>query len=134
MYYFCAAKSRLVNRSYLKYTFILLLMISFINRGLFVSAVWVDSGMRTAGNAEINSLFELIVVLVENRQNEIDEDENSQEHYASVASFQPMINRAVNEVETLTGTYSSVEKISFSTDESLPGRLIYETIEQPPEA
>ena len=123
-----------MNMFYSKYIFISLLMITFINRGLFVSAVWMDSPVRTTSRAEVNSLLELIFSLVGDKDNKIDEDGNSQENYAYLTVFQPMIHRAASNLESPIGACSSVEKFTFPVKESMPLRPVYGTIDQPPEA
>jgi hypothetical protein len=120
-------------RIWLKYILIFMLLSTFVNRGLFVFASGTEAKGQAAGKAEINSLLELIVGLVNGNQNGIDEDGNTQESYKLVNISQVIIHQPAVSLDELINLRCTTRKTFFQTKESLPSSLFYGTIEQPPE-
>jgi len=83
-----------MTKNYLKVVLIVFLMLSFINRSLFVGmseADFVCPSHALEMKKEINSVLELILELTGCGENDIDEDGDSQENYTTFQFAQQLV-------------------------------------------
>jgi len=104
------------------------LLVTYINRGLFVAGFEMSCAHSASGN-EINSLLEIIINCA-GGQNNIDEDGDSPETYSAAQTFQPLI--APNSMY-LTYPNTSIRNIFFRFNETILSLYNYGTIDHPPE-
>ena len=110
---------------------ILPLLLIFINRGLLVSSAYeIDS----QGGGEVNTLIELVALLVTGECNDVDEDGDEQSvfHLAKVAQFDFNYQYMQN---LLTGRVyvKNILKFEIPGKEDVPKENFCSQIEYPPE-
>ena len=114
---------------------IVFLMLSYLNRGLFVDmseARFVSSNQISHTENEINSMLELIFALTGNG-NEIDEDGNSPETYNSINFIQPLVYQDF--ARTLQNNLFSkdIKKNFCVFSDAIFSLSVYGQIDHPPE-
>lgn len=110
-----------------KYGMMFILLIAYINRGLFVAM----PGVETSLSSDVNSLLEMIINWT-GLHNDIDEDGDSPENYGTAKTVQPLIDPNVM-YACLTCPYATVPKIFYLFDEVMLPLDAYGTIDHPPE-
>jgi len=108
----------------------LLLLITYINRGLFVAGPGVETfGSHSSSGNEINSLLEVIINWA-GGHNDVDEDGDSPETYSAAQTFQPLIDP---NLMYLTDPCNTVRNTFFLFNETILSLYNYGTIDHPPE-
>jgi len=110
-----------------KYGMMFLLLITYINRGLFVAM----PNAETCSSNDVNSLLEMIINWA-GLQNDIDEDGDSPENYGAAKTVQPLIDPNVM-YACLTCPYATLPKIFYLFDEVMLPTDAYGIIDHPPE-
>ncbi len=118
----------------MKCLLIFLLLITYVNRGFFVSSPDAEPA-HIAGteHAEVNSLIEFWYKIISGHENDVDEDGNSPESYHFAKVVQPIIDhRFIQSIDLR-------QPVSFSTNTPFPFNEAsfpspnYGTIDHPPE-
>lgn len=123
-----------MNRQWLKYLLILCLLITYINRGLFVSIPEAESTSKSiSGQIEINSMIEFLHWVINGHENGIDEDGNSPESYNFAKLAQSLIDPGQIHTMELHQPFIRIQKIAFPVVELLFFPSLYGTIDHPPE-
>ena len=112
------------------------LMLSYLNRGLFVDmseASFACSNYTSNTNNEINSVLELIFSLTGNA-NDIDEDGDSPENYTLVQFSKLLIYPDFGQVLRLNNLFSTDIKRTFHVfSDAFLLQLVYLQIDHPPQ-
>lgn len=122
----------------LKWMVIACLLISYINRGLFIAMPGTESKPLCEhcqeGN-EINTLIEFLMVMINHDNgNNIDEDGDSPEHYNSFKSVQLFAFQIISQSLQLHASIPVAIKKSFiPKQENIPSFLVYGQIDHPPQ-
>ena len=117
----------IMRSSCFKYCIMFLLLVIYINRGLFVAMPGVEISCMSN---EINSLLEVVINLA-GEQNDIDEDGDSPENYGVAKILQPLIDQNATDVCTAC-PFAVVCKIFYMFDELMLPPDAYGTIDHPP--
>ena len=118
--------------SWFKYLMMVILLMTYINRGLFVAMPGIEmSCAHPATSNEVNSLLEIIIDWA-GGHNELDEDGDLSESYNTAQSVQPLIDQSQTYIR-LTCPCTSTHKIFYIFDEAMPSSDTYGTIDHPPE-
>ena len=108
-----------------KYVIIISLLLTYANRGLFVSAAY-ESEM----SKEINSVIELFIQLINGEGNDIDEDGDMQTH----CGFTPLSLFDFSQPLVQANFYlEDSNPIGFPHKENIPYKDFYCQIDHPPE-
>ena len=118
-----------MRSSCFKYCIMFLLLITYINRGLFVAMPGIE--MSTYNSAEVNSVLEVILNLA-GGENDIDEDGDLPENYGAAKTVQPLIDQNMADA-CMVCHFVPARKILFLIDEVLASLDTYGTIDHPPE-
>ena len=110
-----------------KYCIMFFLLITYINRGLFVAM----PGAETSSSGDVNSLLEMIINWA-GGQNDLDEDGDFPEYYGAAKIVQPLTDPDIMYV-CLTCPYATAPKIFYLFDEVMISLDAYGTIDHPPE-
>jgi len=125
-------------KNFLNGLLIVFLMLSYINRGLYVDmseANYACSKHCPEKQGEINSVLELILKLSGYGENDIDEDGDSPENYTTIQFTQLLIYQDFAQTLKLYNLYLKDNKKSFCIySDLLYTQLIYGQIDHPPEA
>jgi len=116
---------------WLKYLLIAFLMVSYLNRGLFVAAPETES-LSLSEKGEINSLFEFLQKTLTGYENDIDEDGDCPEAY-NFLTTQILIDQSLIAALTLKQPPLSTRKTMFPLSETMLPSPIYGIVDQPPE-
>ena len=112
-----------------KYSIVFLLLMVYINRGLFVAMPGIETSCSSG--MEINSLLEIILNLA-GGENHIDEDGDTPETYNAGNMAHPLIDQSLT-CACLMCPYSAVRKIFYTRNDAMLPSDTYKTIDQPPE-
>jgi len=122
--------SPIMRSIWFKYLMTVILLVTYINRGLFIAAPGVETfSAHSASGNEINSLLEIIINCA-GGQNNIDEDGDSPETYSAAQIFQPLIAPSSM---YLTYPNATVRNVFFRFNETILSLYNYGTIDHPPE-
>ena len=122
-----------MRNNWFKYLMTGVLLVMYINRGLFVAAPGVESFcVHSASSNEINSLLEIIINCA-GGHNHIDEDGDSPETYSAAQTFQPLIDPNSMYATCLTYPNTMVRNTFFQFNETILSLFNYGTIDHPPE-
>ncbi len=117
-----------------KYIFVGILLITYINRGFFVSAPEAEPiHTSTSGKYEINSLIEFLIWVASGYENDIDEDGNTPESYHFAKVIDPTDHHLLYSV-TVERPYTIIHRIQVPLTEQIPAPPTYGTVDHPPEA
>ena len=114
---------------------IIFLMLSYINRGLFVD---MSEGKSVCSNHiahtenEINSVLELVFKLTGN-ENDIDEDGDSPESYSSFSFTQPLIYQDFARILQEHLFSKDIKKTYHVFSDLIYSQPVYGQIDHPPE-
>jgi len=122
-----------MQSNWFKYLITGFLLVTYINRGLFITAPDVEmfSTHSLSGN-EINSLLEIIIIWA-GGDNNVDEDGDSPESYHAAQIFQPLIDPNSMYASSLMHPNTAVRNTFFLFNETIPSQYAYGTIDHPPE-
>ena len=109
-----------------------ILLVTYINRGLFVAAPGVETFCPHSSSNEINSLLEVIINWAGGHNN-VDEDGDSPETYSVAQTFQPLIDSNSMYATCLTYPSAAVRNVFFQFNETILSLYNYGTIDHPPE-
>jgi len=114
-----------------KYLMIALLLMVYINRGLFVSSAYeIDN----QGKGEINSVIEWIMQMITGKENGIDEDGDIQNSCNFVKIVQHDFSQQLTKNFDLTNLFSKkIEKLVVLRKTNIPHKSFYCQIDHPPE-
>ena len=122
-----------MRSNWFKYLMTLVLLVTYINRGLFVAAPGFETiSAHSASGNEINSLLEIIINWA-GGQNNIDEDGDSPETYSAAQTFQPLIDPNSMYATNLMHPNTTIRKTFFQFNETILSLYNYGTIDHPPE-
>ena len=122
-----------MRNNWFKYLMTLVLLVTYINRGLFIAAPGVETfSAHSASGNEINSLLEIIINWA-GGQNNIDEDGDSPETYSAAQIFQPLIDPNSMYATNLMHPNITIRKTFFQFNETILSLYNYGTIDHPPE-
>ena len=113
-----------------KYIMMSVLLLMYINRGLFVAMPSVEIP-NPFGN-EINSLLEVIIIWA-GGDNSADEDGDSPETYNAAQTIQPLIDPNSMFTTCLMYPNSVVHKVFYLHNETILSQSDYGTIDHPPQ-
>jgi len=115
-----------MQKTFVKHSTLFLLLLIYINRGLFIA----PNEAKNQNFVEINTFIEWAVQLVSGECNDIDEDGDMQSDCNFVTVFQHDFPQQL----TLINLYSeSSEKIPFLNTENILQKIFYPQIDHPPE-
>ena len=112
-----------------RYLMIIPLMLTFINRGLFVSGA---CEMENQNNGEINSIVELLAHLVTGECNDIDEDGDTQSDCHFVKIVQQDFSQQFSHSLDFSNLQSKTQKKLSPRNENIPLKNFYGQIDHPP--
>ena len=114
------------------------LILSYINRGLFVDMSESDfecSNRTLQTKKEINSVLEWVLKLTGYGENDIDEDGDSPENYISFQFIQLLVYQEFEQILTLNNLFSeNTKKTFFVFSDNNYSQPVYGQIDHPPEA
>ena len=110
---------------------IILCVLIYINRALFISATYEVDNHE---NGETNSIVEWIIELVTGEGNDIDEDGDTNSNNACSNIAQHDFSREFAQLELMNLFSKNVEKLVFSRNENVPLNSFLDQIDHPPEA
>jgi len=116
-----------IQKTAVKNLGIILLMLIYINRGLFVSAAYEIDNRE---NGEINTVIELIIQLATGEENGIDEDEDMQSNSICVNIIQHDCSQNFELTNLLA---NNAKKLVFPNKEDTPSSNFNDQIDHPPE-
>jgi len=120
-----------MQKTVVKYAIILFLLITYINRGVFITPYEIENH----GNKEINSIIEWVQELITGQSNDIDEDGDLQSDCISVNAVNFNYYQEITQYLDLLSLYSKdLEKIPFSNEEKFFLNDFYTQIDHPPES
>jgi len=120
-----------MQSNWIKYTITVVLLVIYINRGLFVAMPGMELSSTHYGSSnEINSLLEVILNFV-GCENNIDEDGDTPESYDAAKTLQPLIDHDM--YACMTCPHATVRKTFYLSNEAMPSLHIYRNIDHPPE-
>jgi hypothetical protein len=115
-----------MQKTFVKYSIVIFLLLVYINRGLFVFA----NEIKNQGTGEINSVIEWVQQLVTGESNDIDEDGDTQ----TDCSFSHIFIYDFPQQLTLINLFSKeIKKNRFPDNENFLSSDLCSKIEQPPE-
>ena len=125
------ALQQTMQKTVVKYIVIALLLMTYINRGLFVSGAYE---MENSGFEETNSAIELLINLVTGESNDIDEDGNLQTYcnFAKIVHHD-FTQHLVQCLELINPLSKNIEKLSFPWSKNLPLKGFRFQIDHPPQ-
>ena len=113
----------------LQYVAICLIMIVYINRGLFVSPAEINNNTQ-----EINSAVEFLIEMITGQSNNMDEDGNSQETCNMAKIIQPVIaQQFAQSMEQFNNLPQNTVKILFPDTQNILDLLYLGKIDHPPQ-
>jgi hypothetical protein len=115
----------------LKYLLIALMLLSYLNRGLFVAAPEAEP-VGIPGKGEINSMVEFLQKIITGYENDIDEDGDCPESYNFTTS-QILIDQSLIAALALKQPPLSICKNLFPLSETILPSPIYGVVDHPPE-
>jgi len=119
-----------MQKTFVKYSLIILLAVVYVNRGFFVTPYEIENH----GNKEINSVVEWVLQLVTGESNDIDEDGDAQSHCNSVKTVNVNFCQEIARYSDLLNIYSkNVGKFEFPNAENLPLKDFCFQIDHPPQ-
>jgi len=119
-----------MQKTVVKYSIILFLLITYINRGIFITPYEIENH----GNKELNSVIEWITQLVTGESNDIDEDGDLQSDCNSVNIVSFEYYKEIAQYLDLLGLYSKdLGKILFPDKDKLLLTDFYTQIDHPPQ-
>ena len=117
---------------------IIFLMLSYINRGLYVDmseANYICSKQTPNTHSEINSVLELVLKLAGFGENDIDEDGDSPENYTTIQFTQLLIYQDFAQTLKLNNLFlKDIRKSFYVFSDIIYSQLVYGQIDHPPEA
>jgi len=120
-----------MQNTVVKYSIILFLLLTYINRGIFITPYEIEN----QGNKEINSIIELITQLVTGESNDIDEDGDLQSDCNSVNVATFYYYQEIAQYLDLLSLYSKdLGKILFSDKDKFLLTDFYSQIDHPPQS
>ena len=118
-----------MQKTVVKYSIIFLLLLVYINRGLFVAPYEIENH----GNNETNSVMEWIIQSVTGESNDIDEDGDSQSNCHFVKIVQYDFSEQITKNFDLANLWSKNINNFIPHKEDIPQKSFYTQIDQPPE-
>jgi len=119
-----------MQKTVVKYLMVILLLLVYINRGLFVSPYEIEN----QGGKEINSVIELLVAVITGEENNIDEDGDLQTHCNSVSIVHhDFIQQFAQSLELANLFSKDIAKNRFPNKENFLTQDFCSQIDQPPE-
>ncbi|MCL2290104.1 MAG: hypothetical protein FWC34_05280 [Bacteroidetes bacterium] len=119
-----------MQNTIVRHSMIIFLLLIFINRGFFISSAYEIENP----DGEINSVAELIVLLITGESNDIDEDGDMQTDCHGVEIPHHDFSQQFAQSLELANLFSkNLNKFGFSNDENLSGNNFHNQIDQPPE-
>jgi hypothetical protein len=115
----------------LKYLLIVFMMLSYLNRGLFVAAPETEL-VSIPEKGEINSMVEFLQKIITGYENDIDEDGDCPESYNFVTS-QILIDQSLIAALTLKQPPLFIQKTLIPLTETILPSPIYGVVDHPPE-
>jgi len=120
-----------MQKAVVKYSMVILLLLVYINRGLFVSAAYEIDNQN---GKEVNSLVELVLQLITGEDNGIDEDGDEHSCCHFVKTVQPDFSQQISKHFELANLFSKdMGKFVFPRKETFLLNGFYARIDQPPE-
>jgi len=119
-----------MQKAIVKHSTILLLLLIYINRGIFIAPYEAENN----GNKEINSVIEWVTQLVTGESNDIDEDGDLHSDCNSVktVSFN-YYQEFAQHLELLKLHSAIIEKLAFSNKDNIFQKGFYTQIDHPPQ-
>jgi hypothetical protein len=109
---------------------VFLLLLVYINRGIFI----VPYEVENRGNKEINSVVEWVIQLVTGEENDIDEDGDLPSDCNSVKTVShDFYQQIAQELEPQHLHSKNIAKLAFPNKEDIPQQGFYGQIDHPPE-
>ena len=118
-----------MQRTLVKYLVMFFLLMTYINRGLFVAGYEIEN----QGNKETNSVIEWIMQMITGKENGIDEDGDVQSNCSFVAVFQHDFSEQITKNFDLANLFSKKIEFVVSREENIPQSDFYDKIDRPPE-
>jgi len=119
-----------VQKPIVKYSIIFLLLLVYINRGVFVTPYEIEN----QSNKEINTVAEWLVELITGESNDIDEDGDMHTDCNSVNTVHHDFSQQIAQRIELMNLFSiDLNKLRFLSEEKIPVKDFYSLIERPPE-
>ena len=117
-------------KTVVKYLTIFLLMLIYINRGIFIVPYEIENN----GSKEINTVVEWIAQLITGESNGIDEDGDMQNdcNSAKTVSYN-FCQEFAQYLEVLCLHSKNIEKTVFPNTENIPLNCFYTQIDHPPQ-
>ena len=118
-----------MQKTLVKYLVIAFLLMTYINRGLFVAAYEIEN----QDNTETNSVIEWVMQLITGEENELEEDGDSQSDCHFVKIVQHDFSEQITRNFDLANLFSKKIEFVVSREENIPLLGFYDKIDQPPE-
>ena len=119
-----------MQKTVVKYSIIFLLLLIYINRGVFVTPYELEN----QGGGELNTVAEWLVELITGESNDIDEDGDMQTDCNSVNIVHHDFSQQIAQRIELMNLFSiDINKLGFLSEEKIPVKDFYSLIERPPE-
>jgi hypothetical protein len=115
-----------MQNAFVKYSVFFLLLLVYLNRGLFVTPYELEY----QGGGELNSVIEWLQQLVTCESNDIDEDGDVQTDYSFISIFIPDLPQQLTQLNLFS---KETQKNRFSYNENFILNDFRFQIEQPPE-
>ena len=119
-----------MQKAIVKNIAIILLMLIYINRGLFISA---DYEVESQDGSEVNSMIEWVLQLITGEDNGIDEDGDSHSNCNFVKTVQHDFTQQISRNFELMNLFAKNIEIVFSRRENFYLNDFYVQIDHPPQ-
>jgi hypothetical protein len=119
-----------MQKPFVKYSVIILLLLVYINRGLFISAVYET---ESQDGKEVNSVIELVLQLITGKDNGIDEDGDTHSCCNFVKIVQPDFSQQITQNLELISLFSKNIEFVFPRKENFPVKDFCSQIDHPPQ-
>ena len=119
-----------MQKAVVKYSITILLLMIYINRGLFVASVYE---VESQDGCEVNSLIEWVIQLITDKDNGIDEDGDEHSCCNFVKTVQPDFSQQIAKHFELANLYFKKIEFLFPKKENFLSNDFYARIDQPPE-
>ena len=119
-----------MQNTVVKYSMITFLLLTYINRGVFITPYEIENN----GNKEINSIIELVTQLITGESNDIDEDGDLQSDCNSAKTVgYNYYQEFAQYLDSLSLYSKSLEKMTFPNKENILQKNFYTQIDHPPQ-
>jgi hypothetical protein len=119
-----------MQKAVVKYSMIILLLMIYINRGLFVAAAYET---ESQDGREVNSVIEWVIQLITGEDNGIDEDGDNHSNCNFVQIVQPDFSQQISQNFELANLHFRNIEFIFPRKEDILQNDFYSQIDQPPE-